>query len=432
MSRLIVQAIGKNLKAMPTRRANSHICPMFASSFFSAGDGTSSLLRQVLCALLLTGTLSGSSPVPLTRESVQQAATGAGFRVVAINAAIPEAVRSRIPFTTFDYNDPLLETLRREYHLADVVKGAPDEWTAQLKLLDWVHRQFPDGNPQSSPRNAVEILRAAAKGEKFWCTYYAITYAECAQALGWQARKLGIDRNHGPDGMTSKHHGLDEIWSNQFQKWVVMDAQSNVHYSKGGTPLSAWEIRAEWLKDQSKEVDHLVGAPPSIVKKNPAMIWSTPDADETALFFWLYVEDHAANSSETRHIFPQDAANAGMVWYQNDSDTGRGRLHINYTRNRFLPTANINDVYWTVGVVEAHILSADTTGIRFGLESYCPNRTGYQVAWDGITWEKVPDESSLLWKLHPGWNTLRLRTTSQGGVTGPETAIAMFLEGGKN
>jgi hypothetical protein len=62
------------------------------------------------------------------------------------------------------------------------------------------------------------------------------------------------------------------------------------------------------------------------------------------------------------------------------------------------------------------------------LESYCPNQSGYQVSLDGVTWKPVKNEKSLGWPLKANWNSLRLRTVSQGNVTGPETSVLMFLE----
>jgi hypothetical protein len=252
---------------------------------------------------------------------------------------------------------------------------------------------------------------------------------DCAQALGWQARKIGVDRRHGPEGMQSTHHGGAEVWSNQFRKWVVMDAQSNLHFEKNGIPLSAWEIRAEWLKNKGADVDHVVGAPPNTVMKNPAMVWRVPDEDEIATYFWLYIETRAAwTKGGSRRIFPQDEANAGEMWYQNDDATKRGQLHQGYIRNLFTPTSQHEDAYWTVGVVEAQLTDAAEGVVRLSLDSYCPNRTAYEVSRDGKTWEKVKDEKSLAWKLESGWNMLRLRTVGRGGVIGPETAVVMSLE----
>lgn len=353
---------------------------------------------------LLPSTLS-------TGAELARAAEAAGFRVEAVAADLPVAVRPRFPFTTFDYGDPVLSALREEFPLEDLVRDTQDEWTAQLRLKDWVFRQIPGGTPKSSPRTAPEILRLAAQGERFWCTYYAITYTEAAHALGWQARKIGVDRKHGPEGMGSTHHGAVEIWSNRFRKWVLIDAQSNLHFEKEGMPLSAWEVRAEWLKDRGARVDHVVGAPPHTRKQNPAMVWSVPDEDEIATYYWLYIE-----------------TNADEIWYQNGSAAGSGRVHIGYTKNQFLPTQRVEDAYWTVGVVEAQIVASKDRVIRLRLDSYCPNLEAFQVSRDGATWQNAQDPASVEWPLQAGWNTLRLRTIGSRGVTGPETSLVLRLE----
>jgi hypothetical protein len=322
--------------------------------------------------------------------------------------------------------------LRKRYHLQEVVSGAPNEWTAQLLLKKWVHERIMNGDPRLNPKHAQDILELAGKGEKFYCTHFAVTYVECAQALGWQARKIGVDRRHGPDGLESTHHGVAEVWSNQFCKWVVIDPQSNLHFEKNGVPLSAWEIRAEWLKNHGMNVDHVVGVPPHAEKKKSAIVWWTrKDEDETATYFWLYISDNASTGTDDslcKRIFPHDSANAHETWYQNDNENHRSRLHMGYLKNLFLPTDRIDDAYWTVGVMEVNVKQASNGSIRFGLESYCPSRTRYEESFDEKSWEPVEDEASVKWTLHKGRNALRLRTVTHGEVLGPETALLLVLE----
>lgn len=383
--------------------------------------------RTIALLALLPGIVSAQNGGALTTDRLRAAATAAGFCVKEALGDIPAAVHSTLPFTPLEYEDRRLAALRKTYPLEQLVAGAPDEWTAQLRLKQWVWERIPGGTPASSPGTALEILERAGKGERFWCTYYAITYAEAAQALGWQARKLGVDRRHGPEGMGSTHHGVAEVWSNQFRKWVVMDSQSNLHFEKHGVPLSAWEIRAEWLRDGAAKVDHMVGVPPKAEKKNPAIVWwSRPGEDETATFFWVHVADRFG--PEARFILPVDAANAGLVWYQNGGGPGASRLHQGYLRNLFKPTRRIEDAYWTVGVVEAQITGVSAGRIGLKLDGYDPYRQGYEASFDGIAWRRVEDASSLAWELKPGWNMLRLRSVGQRGVRGPETAAVMLLE----
>ena len=371
-------------------------------------------------------------PGPLSAGRLVDGAAAAGFLAREVITDLPEVKSSRFAFATSDYHDELLEELRRRYRLEEVVAAGEDEWNRQLLLKDWVAGKITNGNPTVEARDALEILENAAAGKKFYCTYFAITYMQCAQALGWQARKLGVDRLHGPDSLGSSHHGVAEVWSNRFAKWVVIDAQSNLHFEKDSFPLSAWEIRAEWLKNQGRDVDHVVGVPPDARRKNPAIVWwERADEDETACYFWIYVSDNAVNWDEqgaAGFIFPRDSANAGLTWYQNDYQNNRSIPHTGYRKKLFRSTERLEDAYWTVGLVEAGIDSAAGGKLFLGLESYCPNRTGYEATFDGKTWETVADERQLAWPVKKGWNRLGLRTASRGGVKGRKTSVRLLLE----
>src|SRR5262247_3174916 len=192
--------------------------------------------------LLFTGFLSSScrssasqskeNMVLLTGGHLANAAERAGFRVEETKAEIPRAVRSRLGFRTLAYKDPRLAYLREQYQLRKHVESAQDEWTAQLSLKQWVSQSISNGDPRVQANTASEILRYAARGETFYCTHYTITYVESALALGWQARMVGVDRRHGPEGLESAHHGVAEVWSNQFAKWVVIDPQNDLHFEK--------------------------------------------------------------------------------------------------------------------------------------------------------------------------------------------------------
>jgi hypothetical protein len=362
------------------------------------------------------------------REELIRAASEAGFEVRSVKIDQPTVAHSQYPFTSFEYDDPMLVELREKYQLQTLIEGAADEWTAQQLLKDWVFHQIPGGDPESSPRNALQILERAAKGETFYCTFYAITYLECAHALGWQARKIGVDRKHsGGRVLGSSHHGVAEVWSNQFSKWVLMDSQSNLHFEKEGVPLNAYEIRAEWLLNKGEDVHHIVGAPPHRVERNPAMVWRVPDADEIATYYWLYVQDSAAvSSADSRFLLLEDEHNVHEIWYQNDRDLGHSQFHNAYLQNRFEPTNQIEDLYWTVGIVEAKVVKVVPGAIHFQLNSNCPNFAAYEKSGDGAVWSRT--EEMVCWSLQPGWNTLGLRTVNRAGVTGPETSFVLLLK----
>ena len=82
-------------------------------------------------------------------------------------------------------------------------------------------------------------------------TFESDKYHQC----GWRGRHrlhvdafvvrdLGVDRNHEDLGK-SMHHGVNEVWSNDYAKWVLLDAKYDIHYERAGTPLSALQV---WIK----------------------------------------------------------------------------------------------------------------------------------------------------------------------------------------
>ena len=58
-----------------------------------------------------------------------------------------------------------------------------------------------------------------------------------------------MDANEGNIG-----HSVVEVWSHQFHKWVLLDPDLNVHYQRGGVPLSALEIHRAWVTRRWDEV----------------------------------------------------------------------------------------------------------------------------------------------------------------------------------
>ncbi|MHC4395499.1 MAG: hypothetical protein ACYS1A_07565 [Planctomycetota bacterium] len=370
------------------------------------------------------------SPGPLTPALLADAAASAGFKVNKVEADIPRSVRPRLPWKTFAYDDSLIAPLRDRYKLNDLVKGAKNEWQGQLALKHWVNSRITNGTPSVQANHAVDILKHAAEGKEFWCTFYAITYIECAQALGWQARKVCLDIDHGLEGEPgSQHHGAAEVWSNYYRKWVFMDAQSDLHFEKDGLPLSAWEVRSEWLRNEGADVDHVVGMPFERQLKNPAIVWwSLPDKDETGLFFWLIYYDNYATweeDSPSKWLFPQDSAHAGKTWYQGGE---KRHLHAGYEKKLFLPTERIEDVYWTVGVVEASVAGVSRGKIILSLDSYCPDFSSYEINTEGDSWRKPANPSRFAWLLKKGSNRLAIRTVNKGGVAGTETSLHLILE----
>jgi hypothetical protein len=152
-----------------------------------------------------------------------------------------------------------------------------------------------------------------------------------------------------------------------------------------------------------------------------------PDADEIATYYWLYVQDSASFSSDhSKFLLFEDEHNIDEIWYQNNQTFGHSQFHNAYLNDRFELTDRIQDVYWTVGIVEIEVIAVNSGAIHLELDSYCPNFAKFEMTVDGAEWKEVGPE--LNWKVKSGWNTLGLRTVNRAGVSGPETAFVVLLE----
>ena len=128
---------------------------------------------------------------------------------------------------------PELSQLREQYRLDEVIApaAARGEFAQLMALTEWVHTRFRHGwHHPEPPITALRVLEAAAEGYDCNCAYFAITLAECCQALGFVARAVSICKDHtdwkAPDeGNTG--HSVVEVWSHQFHKWVLLDADAD-------------------------------------------------------------------------------------------------------------------------------------------------------------------------------------------------------------
>jgi hypothetical protein len=71
-------------------------------------------------------------------------------------------------------------------------------------------------------------------------------------AYGYVTRTLGAGPGveGGPDG----HHGINEIWLNDYNKWFLSDAKYDQHFEKDGIPLSALEVRDVYLRNKAIDI----------------------------------------------------------------------------------------------------------------------------------------------------------------------------------
>lgn len=333
-----------------------------------------------------------------------------------------------------DLNSPKFDSLRVKYQLDTVFHGEQDEFERMLLLRDWIRTvvnigDFEDNYPGDG--YADRIIDAGLKGQGFHCGHYMIIQNAVMNSYGYLTRCLGAGPGvkGGPDG----HHGINEIWSNKFHKWFLSDAKYNHHFEKDGIPLSALEIRDEYLKNKAADVVLVKG-------KNRTPISTDGVADkggkinqvtkERFAQTYTWIEWEAGNNRFTGWPEPgEDIDHLNMYaddYFNTHTWIWDNKPHWAYKTEFMVPVTDRSAFEWTPNTVKADVkINGEKALVK--LQSTTPNLKSYQMKTSSQDeWTDVND--SLEIQLHHDRNEWLFRTINLVGVTGMPSKIVVARE----
>ncbi len=322
-----------------------------------------------------------------------------------------------------DYYNPRIKELRCRYKIDRAVKGEKNEFRKILKLRHWVHSQWPIDDSQSFSGDAFAILEHAKTGAGFHCAHSMVVQQAVMSVYGLVARNLGVDRNDKDLGK-SAHHGVNEVWSNDYAKWVLLDAKYDIHFEQRGVPLSALEVHEAVRSGRRVVKVKGVGR-----KKLPM---NNPQRPEGTIRSYWWVSYHIRQDTFTqphwsggsRLVIFDNEAFRRTTWYR--SNSSRNVKHWAYQAGAFIAVKDARQINWTPGVPALRVrqVAAEALAVRLG--SATPNFKTYRCRIDGGAWRNSPD-GHLRWKLHKGANTLEVHTRNLFGVDGPLVTATVRL-----
>lgn len=161
-----------------------------------------------------------------------------------------------LPVRLQPLTEPKLARLAAREHLAGLVAGIPRQFDQLVHVQDWVNAQWPDGTPDPYPPwNALTVLDWIRSGRTSgFCAQYSQVFLQALASLGYSARYIEIGSRDNPYA-----HYLTEVWSNDYNKWVVMDADYNLHFERQGVPLSALEVHEALVSSALDDVVTVAG-----------------------------------------------------------------------------------------------------------------------------------------------------------------------------
>ncbi|MFI5350015.1 MAG: transglutaminase-like domain-containing protein [Elusimicrobiota bacterium] len=148
-------------------------------------------------------------------------------------------VFSHYRFVEERWDHPRLQLLRSREKLDAVVAPGKTEFEKIVLLRKWAHDQWKEGSTfYYPPWDGVEILDLARRHRNYgFCGQYAMVFLQACLSVGLHARYVDIG------------HFLTEVWSDDYNRWIVMDPTNDLHYEKDGAPLRGRNLYAASWRD---------------------------------------------------------------------------------------------------------------------------------------------------------------------------------------
>ncbi len=193
---------------------------------------SSRLLAPIVTAFLLASVLG----CPLdSDDSTAQDHRQENEPLMAIHLfADPAGVRHFSRFRFVYENPTVLQDLRQQEGLDEVVAGATGDQETFRRLMSWVRDQWEPGRPDPyPPPDARIILRDIRQGVTGgFCAQYCFVLLQAIGSFGAPARCVTIEG-----------HEVIEAWLRDEKRWVMFDPLNDLQIlDTKGRPLSALEI----------------------------------------------------------------------------------------------------------------------------------------------------------------------------------------------
>ncbi|MEK7412775.1 MAG: carbohydrate-binding protein [Planctomycetota bacterium] len=351
-------------------------------------------LSLIVSALALASLLGGG-------ESLQQGATvsvGGGTGTIKLLKSIPVVSSTFSERMIWQQDDPRLRALRDDLRLDEMVRAGSTEFDRQLLLAKYVARLWEYGDPRlhREEASAVKIVEYQKGEERFYCEQYACVLNGTAAAMGWVCRMV-----------SHNGHTWNEMWSNQYEKWVYIDA-NNAHYVTGpeGTPMTNAELREDYYRNGGKNSTYRLVSDKSKKSKNAEF--------DTR----MDVIGYHPNTNLIDQRFDYD-----KMFIIHDEFSKQAKI-----RGKGEPVKDpLKDPYFPINQA-ALTLQQSAAGLAVSVKTMTPNFKTFRARVDNGSWRSVKAEFD--WKLHGGANVLEVKSVNAWEVDGPVSRVEVDMKAG--
>jgi len=365
------------------------------------------------------------------------------YRVVEFKNG--RVIHPSVEFTHEDFSQ--LKPFRERFKLDELVAECNTEFEKQLKLLRFAYeipiKRFDPYNwnyinvPELDFDEDGNIIRQKdyrGRRRDKHCLFSNFTLMGACLAMGYPARYVNLQtegRKHA--------HEVMEVWSNDFNKWIFLDATRDYYYydPDTGIPLSLTEAHerlaecvprtADWYDPiwmQITDYSELLKA--RIAYREGSNAFSIKDINHGPHLLLLKGQLHQVlrNDFASRpELVPWRVSGhwAGNQFYGFYSEKFPRKREYKLNTNRrqdFNPLLNQAEI------------TLNETGLpgtlRIDVDTVTPCFETFVIRIDDdICIEN--HESTFEWTLHEGLNRLRVRIRNTAGVVGPESDVTIVM-----
>jgi len=391
------------------------------------------VLALVLGALWLAGCVAGNT----TPTAGEAGAPSAEFRRITVletnNFRLQRGVRGLLlPLSTANPEYAAL----RAYAMPRLAPRTYTEFELMQALTGIVHRAFRhhpfgDATPEMT---SLDILKAGGTGKRFSCVEYGQVLTDMLLAQGLPARSMSLQSPAVAYGQLASGHVLTEVWSNHYDKWILLDAQWGVYAERNGTPLNVYELyqarhEKQWQAIRFRPVDpkrsgtearQLDQEYREFIAQYLGYLSAQLLADDEGVQVLLKMEGGEwpltfQGLPSQAHIFARDPAD---LYFQIN--------HVSLVmefRPEAQPVRREELVHGTPQEYQQRMATfAAVPDFKITPHHNMPWFSYFEYAVDEGAWRRLPADA-FRWNLREGENQLRVRAVNSAGRTGPETRM---------
>jgi hypothetical protein len=305
-----------------------------------------------------------------------------------------------------------LDYLRRKYKIDSYVSTHNNDFDQLTAIANWVNSQWPHGTSgKFDPTyfDADVILIQARHGARFWCHVSAMTFIQIASSMGYQGRLVSLSKKgYIPE------HAVAEFWSNAYQKWVMIDPDFNIWYTKAGIPLNVLELHNVLMNN---EIDSI-----TIVRGKNRPINELEGRVQTLILYYNYFYVDMRNDWLTNHYFaghPARSDSSSLLWKDKRLAP---ILH-------FKPeVSEPNALYWDMN--RTHMSFSDGFPVKGSISVYLdtntPNFSHFIISTDNSKPVSI-NSNQFQWTIHEGANSLAVRSINSFNQNGIPSDIMLII-----